>query len=62
VERANSSSEEIDFFEYGKMKPFQLFILYGVIDEMACVGSLKSNGYHELLNYPDNFKVSFNVL
>lgn len=54
-----NGTEEIDFFKYGKMSSLELLKLYSDLSEKACVGSLKSEGYQQLLNYPDNFKVNF---
>lgn len=53
-----NGSAEIDFLEYGKFTPAQLMQLYNDLSETACVGTLKSKGYQELLNYPNDFKVS----
>lgn len=53
-----NGSEEIDFMEYGKFSPIQLLKLYNDLSESACIGSLKSKGYQQLLDYPDDFKVS----
>jgi len=53
-----NGTKQIDFFEYAKMKPWELLKMYGDMSETSCVGSLKSKGYKQLLDYPDNFKVS----
>ena len=49
--------KEPDFFEYGNLSPAETFKLYAQFSEQACVGAVKSKGYKQLLNYPDNFKV-----
>lgn len=56
-----NGSEEMNFFEFTKMGPIELFQLYADISDKACRGSLKSKGYQQLLNYPDNFKVDLAI-
>lgn len=51
-----NDTDEVDFFEYGKLSPAGLFKLYAEISEKACIGSVNSKGYKRLLAYPDNFK------
>lgn len=51
-----NGSEEIDFFEYGKLSPTGLFKLYAELSEKACIGAVNSKGYKQLLSYPDSFK------
>lgn len=48
---------ELDFFELGDMSILDQFNLYLQMSSEACVEIMNSNGYKQLLNYPNDFKV-----
>lgn len=52
-----NGSEELNFFEFTKMGPLELFQLYADVSDKACRGALKSKGYKQLLDYPKDFKI-----
>lgn len=52
-----NGEDDPDFFEYNKLGPLNLFLMYADISKKACIGSLNSNGYKQLLNYPSDFKI-----
>ncbi|KAG5683951.1 hypothetical protein PVAND_013207 [Polypedilum vanderplanki] len=51
-----NATEELNFFEFNEASPYELFMLYADASEKACRGSIKSKGYKQLLDYPDDFK------
>jgi hypothetical protein len=51
-----NGSKELDFFEFNKYGPIQLFLMYADISFKACSGSLNSKGYKALQQYPPTFK------
>lgn len=53
-----NGTKELDFLEFGRFTPIQLFRLYSEWSEKACIGAVNSKGFKSLLNYPDDFKVS----
>ena len=52
-----NGSKDLDFFEIGKLPPIALFPMYSSLSEMTCTGALRSKGYQQLLEYPNDFKV-----
>lgn len=56
-----NGTEEMNFFEFTEMGPLELFMLYADVGDKACRGVLKSKGYQQLLEYPNNFKVDLAI-
>ncbi len=53
----NESGTETDLFKLGEMTQFEVLKVYIEIFVAACVGSMDSIGYKQLLSYPNDFKV-----
>lgn len=47
-----------DFFEMGNINPYLQLLIFMDFTPLTLKGSLKSTGFHQLLAYPDDFKVS----
>lgn len=58
----NSSAEESDLIALGDNSPYKMIHLITDFFYLACNGAIKSRGYLQLLQYPDDFKVSKLVL
>lgn len=54
----NSSAEESDLLAMGSNGRYQMISLVNDFFYLGCKGAIKSRGYHQLLQYPDNFKVN----
>lgn len=52
-----STDIETDLFKLGEMSPMEVLKTYIDIFEGSCVGSMDSEGYQKLLDYPNDFKV-----
>ncbi|XP_059612714.1 uncharacterized protein LOC132259179 [Phlebotomus argentipes] len=49
-------SQDIDFLEMGKMNPYLAYHMFMSYCTQSLQGIVKSTGYRQLLNYPDNYK------
>lgn len=54
----NGTAEESDLIAMGDKSPYQMVSLVSDFFYSACKGTIKSRGYQQLLEYPDDFKVS----
>lgn len=53
----NESEDSLNIMELAHQNPFvAVTSLWGGFGELACRGILNSNGFKQLMNYPDNFK------
>ncbi len=57
--RVYSTLEEkkIDFFEIGQINPFLQFLFLSDWVTSSCKGFVESDGWEQLKNYPNDFKV-----
>lgn len=53
----SSDSEEINYVEMGDKNPYDMIAEYAKFSTEMCVGQVKSNGWKQLENYPNDFKV-----
>lgn len=60
-ETSEDHSQNLDFFAMGEMNPYLAY--YNFVSYMAqnVIGCVKSTGYQQLLNYPDDFKVKITL-
>lgn len=54
----NGSSEENDLLAMGEKSPYKTIPLITHFFYSGCTGAVQSKGYHQLLQYPDDFKVN----
>lgn len=54
----NDRSEEINFVDLGDKNVFTQIQEYSKYSTDMCLGNLRSNGWKQLENYPDNFQVT----
>lgn len=53
----NDRTEEINFVDLGDTNVFDQIQEYAKYSTDMCLGNLRSEGWKQLENYPDNFKV-----
>lgn len=53
----HNGTENVDFFDLGKLSSFQLVKAYLDFSSLACAAAMISDGYKKLLDYPSDFKV-----
>lgn len=56
-DRLYNNEVKIDFFAMGDASPWEMARLFRLYSYEACEGAALSNGWKQLLKYPDNFKV-----
>lgn len=53
----SNHSEEINFVEIGDQNPYDMITEFAKFSVDMCVGQVTSNGWKQLENYPNDFKV-----
>lgn len=51
-----NGSTEMNFIEMGKLSFLEMYLGFAFFIEAACESALKSNGYQQILDFPDDFK------
>lgn len=51
-----NGTEEFNFFEMGQKSTFEMLFEFLPFFETSCIATLESEGYKQLLNYPESFK------
>lgn len=57
----NDHSEEINFVDMGDQNAYDMIAEFAKFSIEMCVGQVTSNGWKELDNYPNDFKVIVNA-